>query len=55
MILGFSAKNWLKIRYCMLDLKNGAGQCYQKLVPICTWISLVSSFNMRMFKKFKMY
>ena len=27
MIFGFSAKNWLKIRYYMLDLEKSADQC----------------------------
>ena len=27
MLFGFSAKNWLKIRYYMLDLEKSAGQC----------------------------
>ena len=27
MIFGFSAKNWLKIRYYMSDLHDRAGQC----------------------------
>ena len=32
MIFGFSAKNWLKIRYYMLDLEKSADQLYLRKV-----------------------
>ena len=41
MIFGLSAKNWLKIRYYMLDFEKSADQCNFSLNSLCCLYVLV--------------